>query len=71
MIKINPLRIYPMCNKRLRYNRYNVKLLNDSLPHVRLFDTHLLCRKRLRECEDTKTECKEFFEQRGVIVLDT
>ena len=67
---INPLRICPVCNKRLRYKRYNVKLLNDSLPHVRFYDTHLLCRKKMHQFEDTKIACKEFFKQHDVIVLD-
>ena len=64
------MKVCPICNRRLGYTRYNVKLLNDSLPHCRFYDNHLLCRKKLKESEKLKIDFKEFFEEHGIIVLD-
>ena len=65
-----PLHNCPVCNKPFRYNRFCVQLLNDPLPHMRFLDTHLLCKKKLNEFEQTKSEMRELFESQGVHVLD-
>lgn len=65
-----PLVICLVCNKRFRYNRYIFHLLNDELPHVRFHDTHLLCRKKLREFEENKLKLAELFESHGINIVD-
>ena len=65
-----PLHNCPVCNKPFRYNRYYVKLLNDPLPHVRFLDTHLLCKKKLNEFEQTQSDMRKLFESKGVHVID-
>ena len=61
--------ICTICGNPFKHKRYNIQLLDDPLPVVRIITCHAKCDKQ-RRYENTKKLVREFFLEKGVRILD-